>query len=132
MRDRGSASVELVLLTPMLVVLILFVVHAGRSATAMQQIRHAADQGARAASLMSGSRQQSAAVSAVTADLRRSGVGCDQPSVALTTGRVGRVRTVRVTVACGIEAAGLTLLQPSGRRIQVTSTEPIDVYRGGT
>lgn len=48
--ERGSVSVELVLLTPLLMVLVLFGVYAGRASEALIQVRHAADQAARAAS----------------------------------------------------------------------------------
>src|SRR4051794_35132473 len=50
--DRGSVTVELVILAPVLVILMLFVVFVGRASGATEQIRHAADEGARAASLV--------------------------------------------------------------------------------
>ena len=45
MDERGSASVELVLLTPLFVILLLFVVAAGRLAVARNQIGEAARAG---------------------------------------------------------------------------------------
>lgn len=132
MSDRGSASVEMVLLTPVLMVLILFVVHAGRAGTVVEQVRHAADQGARSASLVSSSRQRSAAEAAVMDDLRRSGVGCARPTVRLSSGTAGRVRTVRVDVGCSVAVSGLGLLGIRERRVTAASTEPIDVHRGGS
>ena len=45
--ETGSASVELVLLTPLLMILVLLVVLAGRSGEVLLQVKHAADQGAR-------------------------------------------------------------------------------------
>lgn len=131
MRDRGSASVELVLLTPMLMAMLLFIVYGGRSGTVVEQLRHAADQGARAASLVSMTRQSSAASGAVFSDLARNGVGCRDPQVRVDDSRRGRVRTVRVTVACDIDTVGLSLLGVGPRRISVTSTEAVDFYRGG-
>lgn len=132
MTDRGSASVELVLLTPVIVVLALFVVYAGRAGTVVEQVRHAADQGARAASLLSAPRQRAAAEGAVLNDLRRSGVGCVEPVTRLAANRSGRVATVTVTVTCAIDILGLSLLGVGQRRVSATSTEPIDVYRGGS
>lgn len=132
MRDRGGASVEMVLLTPMLMVLVLFIVYAGRGGTVVEQVRHAADQGARSASMVALPRQYSAARDAVLADLRRNGVGCSRPSVQLSLGRRGRVRTVRVTVTCTIMTTGLSLLGSRQRDVRASSTEAIDVFRGGT
>lgn len=48
-RDRGSVAAEMVLLTPILIILLMLVVHAGRTGQGMNQLKHAADQGARAA-----------------------------------------------------------------------------------
>lgn len=122
---------EMVLLTPLMVVLVLFVVHSGRAGTVVEQVRHAADQGARAASMMSTDRQSTAARWAVAADLHRNGVGCVQPDVAVRTGASGSVRTVTVTVSCSIDTTGLRLLGVGERRVHASSTEPIDRYRGG-
>jgi Flp pilus assembly protein TadG len=55
--ETGSASVELVLLTPVLMILVLLVVLAGRSGEVLLQVKHAADQGARAASISAVSKQ---------------------------------------------------------------------------
>ena len=46
-KDQGSASVEMVLLTPLLVLLTLFVVYLGRAGGGTEQVRHAADVAAR-------------------------------------------------------------------------------------
>ena len=51
--DTGSVSTELVLLAPALVLMVLLIVLAGRAGQTVEQVRHAADQGARAASLVS-------------------------------------------------------------------------------
>ena len=48
--ERGSVTVELVILTPLLMLLVLFGIYAGRASEAVIQVRHAADQAARAAS----------------------------------------------------------------------------------
>jgi Flp pilus assembly protein TadG len=74
--NSGSAALELVLLTPVLVALMLFIVFAGRAGEGMSELRHAADQGARAASQASRTRMQQAARTAVLGDLRTSGLSC--------------------------------------------------------
>jgi Flp pilus assembly protein TadG len=130
-RDRGSAAVELVLLTPLLVMLLLFVVHVGRSGEGMTAVRHAADQGARAASLVSPARMQAAAQRAVMDDLARSESSCGSPSVTVRTSVSGAVTWVTVRVACFSSTQGLGLLGAGRTELVATSSEVVDRYRGG-
>jgi Flp pilus assembly protein TadG len=129
--DRGSVATEMVLLTPVLVLLLLFIAYAGRSGVAVEQVRHAADQGARAASLVRSSAMSSAASSAVLADLRANGVSCGSPTVSTTTGTSGGLRTVTVVVSCTVARSGLSLLGVDIRTVSARSTEVIDRYRSG-
>ncbi len=128
-KDFGSAAMELVLLTPVLVVLMLFIVFAGRAGEGMSELRHAADQGARAASQVARSRMESAARSAVLRDLRTSGSSCVNPSVSLTTDSTLDGSFVTVSVTCTISDDGLGLLRAGRRSIRATSTEIIDRFR---
>lgn len=128
-KDFGSAAMELVLLTPVLVVLMLFIVFAGRAGEGMSELRHAADQGARAASQVARSRMESAARSAVLTDLRTSGSSCENPSVSLTTESTSDGSFVTVSVTCTISDDGLGLLRAGRRSIRATSTEIIDRFR---
>ena len=73
MREEGSATVELVLLAPILMILVLFVVYAGRGAEVLTQIQHAADQGARAASMAHPSRMQTVGRESALRDLEQNG-----------------------------------------------------------
>ncbi len=130
--DRGSAAVELVLLTPLLVTLLLFVVHVGRSGEGMTAVRHAADQGARAASLVSGSRMSDAARRAVVDDLARSAQSCTSPSVTTETTTSGSVTWVTVRVRCTTSTEGLSLLGVGSTTISASSSEIVDRYRGGS
>lgn len=129
--DRGSVATEMVLLTPVLVVLLLFIAYAGRSGVAVEQVRHAADQGARAASLVRTSSMPSTASSAVLADLRDNSVSCASPTVSTSTGTSGGLRTVTVVVSCSVPRRGLALLGAGSRSVTARSTEVIDRYRGG-
>jgi Flp pilus assembly protein TadG len=122
----------MVLLTPVLVLLLLFITYAGRSGVAVEQVRHAADQGARAASLVRSSAMSSAASSAALADLRANGVSCGSPSVSTSTGTSGGLRTVTVVVSCTVARSGLSLLGADSRTVSARSTEVIDRYRSGT
>lgn len=130
-RDRGSAAMETVLLTPLLIVLVLFVVHAGRSAEGMSELRHAADQGARAASLVARTRMATAAGEAVRRDLAASGSSCERPSVTVGFQALTYGSSVRVDVRCWVSNIGLGLLGTSQVLLAANSTEIIDRYRGG-
>jgi Flp pilus assembly protein TadG len=131
-KDRGSVATEMVLLTPVLVTLLLFIAYAGRSGVAVEQVRHAADQGARAASLVRASAMSSAASSAALADLRDNSVSCGSPSVSTSTSTSGGLRTVTVVVSCAVPRRGLALLGADSRTVSARSTEVIDRYRGGS
>lgn len=127
--DRGSATVELVLVTPLLMVLALFVVTAGRSGEALRQVQHAADNGARAASQASAVRRDSVALTAAAADVNSGGRSCTNQSIEVTNVKVGRLDAVRVRVSCQVSHAGLRLLGMSPRRVSAESIEAVDLYR---
>lgn len=128
-RDGGSAAVELVLLTPVLVVLMLFVVYAGRSGEGMSELRHAADQGARAASLVARSRMSSVARAAVLDDLRTSGTSCVDPTVRVRQRITASAISVTVDLTCRVSTQGANLLRITPRVIRASSTEIIDRFR---
>lgn len=130
-RDRGSAAVEMVLLTPLLVLLLLFVVHVGRAGDGMTAVRHAADQGARAASMVSSGRMADVARHAVEKDLARADHSCADPSVSVRTSVVGETTWVTVQVVCSTSFDRLSLLGAGGVRMSASSTEIVDRYRGG-
>lgn len=130
--NSGSAALELVLLTPVLVALMLFIVFAGRAGEGMSELRHAADQGARAASQASRPRMHQAARAAVLVDLRTSGLSCVDPTVALTTAANSGGTSVTVTVTCRVSDVGLRLLRIGPRLMRASSTEIIDRFRSET
>ena len=130
-RDDGSVTVELVILAPVLVVLMLFVVFVGRAGGAVEQVRHAADEGARAASLVSRGAMPGAASSAVETDLASNGANCSSTSVAVHVVDSGTVDSVTVTVTCVINGVGTELLGAGARSVTASSTEVIDRYRAG-
>lgn len=130
-RDRGSAGVELVLLTPVLVILLLFVVHVGRGGEGLSELRHAADQGARAASLVSRPRMSAAAEQAVRRDLLLSGSSCERPTVTVRYQASAMSNSVRVDVRCWVSNTGLALIGARPLQLTASSTEVIDRFRGG-
>lgn len=126
--ERGSFTVELVLMVPVLMLSTLLVVHHGRVAAVSAKVAHAADSAARAASLVDDGRQAQAARRVATADLDSSGVRCTTRSVRLDRRGTSGARYVTVRVSCTSSIEGLGLL--AGRPVNITreSTEQIDVY----
>lgn len=126
--QRGSAVVETVLIVPVLVILVLFVVHAGRVAAVRHKVDHAAGAAARAASLVSADRQWQAATTAARADLDEAKVRCRDLSVRIERRRERGRDVLRSRVACTSDRAGLALLRSGGTRLTGESTEVIDVF----
>ena len=120
---------ETVVLVPVLVALVLFAVYAGRSTQAMGQIRHAADQGARAASLVRVSRMQQVGRQAVLENLTENGSPCTNVMVNVAVDTESSSRAVLVEVECEVSLAGLELLNLGTRTIEAESVEVIDVWR---
>jgi Flp pilus assembly protein TadG len=128
-RDRGSVTVEMVLLTPVLMLFAIFAIFGGRTAESMTDVQHAADQGARAASLVSSSRMRAEAVRAVRLDLDQRGVSCPDPAISVEPSLEGRV--VTVTVTCRAREDGLEILSVDTPTLTASSTEVVDRYRAG-
>lgn len=130
-RDQGSVATEMVLLTPLLIIMLMFVVHAGRAGQGMNQLKHAADQGARAASLVSQPHMSSVAQQAVADDLLTSGLSCMSPRVGTHFVQSSMSSSVTVTVSCQTSNEGLSLLGAHTVSMAASSTEVIDRYRAG-
>ena len=126
-------AIELVLLTPVVLVLIVFVVFCGRTSRAQSIVRDAAAAGARAASL----RQQPTtaradAVAAVTASLAGHSSTCASPAVVVDTSALRPGGRVEVRVSCTAKLSDLALLGvPGSRTFTATSVEVVDLWRGG-
>jgi Flp pilus assembly protein TadG len=130
-RDSGSAAAELVLITPLLVLMMLFIVAAGRLVNARLQVDSAARQAARAASIAPG---PGPAVTDATMTAQSALTGqhttCATPDVSVDTSDYRPGGQVTVQVTCVVQLSGLSGLHLPGT-ITVTSrfTSPIDVYR---
>jgi Flp pilus assembly protein TadG len=127
--QSGSVAVEMVLLTPVLMLLILFGVYASRASESLVQVRHAADQAARSASKVSRGRVQSVANDVANRTLNNSGTSCVDFAVSTAVIDQGSNSAVRVKVECTIKTQGLALLGVSERRVSATSTEVLDRWR---
>ena len=127
--ERGSATVETVVLVPVLFALVLFAVYAGRSTQALAQIRHAADQGARAASLVRHARMQDVGRQAVLESLTDNGDPCSSVLVNVAVDTDSSGAAVMVEVECEISLIGLELLDLGRRTLEAESVEVVDVWR---
>ncbi|MER8160228.1 TadE/TadG family type IV pilus assembly protein [Streptomyces sp. NPDC094472] len=122
---------ELVLLTPLLVLILMTVVALGRLADARLVVADAAHQAARAASIArTETEARTSARSTVRAALHHAGAACSGPAVALTTSglKPGAAATVKVT--CTVALGDLTHIGMPGRvTLQDTAYSPVDVHR---
>jgi Flp pilus assembly protein TadG len=130
--DNGSVSVEVVLITPALVVLVLLVVLGGRLTGAQSRVRHAAASAARTASLRSSFEAATAdATTAAQHDLERAHVECaGGPSVRLEgTVRPGERLTVTVRCLVPLRDLGLLGIGRAVHEVSATSVEVVDIRR---
>jgi Flp pilus assembly protein TadG len=129
--DRGSLTVELVVLAPVLLVVALAVTSFGRVAEARQQVAEAARAGAEAASVQSdpaSALADSDADAAVgTSDHART---CEARQVITDTSHFVPGGFVTVTVVCQVPLSDLSVPgMPGSATVRATSTAPIDPYR---
>ena len=127
--ERGSLTVEMVILAPMLMFMVLFGVHVGRLSEAKVQVQHAADQGARAGSLAAKSKIVSAATIAAENDLKLAGVSCTKVFVDVGLVTTGLTNAVRVQVDCDVRIDGTELLGLLPDQVHASSIEVIDEWR---
>lgn len=129
MTDRGSISVEAVLLTPVLVVLLLFVVHVGRLGSAHTRLVAAADHSARAASLVQPRAMHYAARTVALDNLLQNGLSCESVRVEVDVVQGVDPIIVQVSVECILDRSGLSFLSPVPRVLKATSSEVVDRWR---
>ena len=131
----GSASVELVVLAPAVLLILSSMVFAGRVVLAGQTVEHAAGEAARTASIARTPGQaRSAATTAASAALSSEGLRCGERTVSVSTAgfstAVGTAATVTATVTCRVPMADLTLPgAPGVRTLTAAATSPLDTYR---
>jgi Flp pilus assembly protein TadG len=130
--DRGSVAAEITLITPLLIILLVFVaVVVHRGVDARLRLDDAAHQAARAASLQ---RTAPSAITAArsTAQSALSGADVICQSVQVRTNTAGLVSggTVTVTVTCGVDFGDALILGVARQRVvSSTASEPVDTWR---
>ena len=122
---------EITLLTPLLVLMLLFVVFLGRVTEAQAVISDAAHQAARAASIApTPSTATAQAQQAAATALSGRGLACQRFTVTMDLGGFTPGGTVRATVTCTTGLSDLALLDvPGSRTLSATFTSVIDTYR---
>lgn len=132
--EAGSVTAELVLLTPLLILMLLFVVALGRVAGARLDVDGAAAQAARAASIARDPTTATAmAQETATAALGSDGVTCADLTVSTNTAQFTPGGSVAVTVTCTVGLSDLTGLRlPTAQSISSTATSVIDLYRSSS
>lgn len=129
--EEGSATAELVILTPLLILLLLFVVALGRLAGARIEVDGAAAQAARAASIAGNPTQANAAAQqSASSALSSQHITCTHLSVSVDTTDFTPGGSVAVTVSCAVDLSTLTGLHlPMTETLSNRFVEPIDAYR---
>lgn len=130
--ERGSASVELVLLTPVLVGMLCLVAAFGRVQNAHADIDAAARDAARAASIeRTPMAARLAGERAAVAGLNAEGYRCDPLVVAVDTAGFAAGATVNVTAACTLRLSEVTGMGiPAAATLTARFSEPVDRFRG--
>jgi Flp pilus assembly protein TadG len=131
-RQDGSVTTELVLVTPVLLVLLGFVVMTGRIGEVDGAVVHASQQAARAASLV-GDAPSARVQAQLTAarNLDELGAACSALSVEVDTARFEPGGEVRVEVTCTIDLADVAFAGlPGQRTTSASAVEVIALHRG--
>jgi Flp pilus assembly protein TadG len=132
--DRGDAALELVLLAPLLVLVLGFVVVAGRISSAASSVSSAAGDAARAASMRQTiDSADTAAQSTAEASLQHDGLACDGgPRVTVDTTYFRHGGSVSVTVVCTASLHDVAMPGlPGSRTLTASATSEIDTARSG-
>lgn len=133
--DRGSVAAEVTLVTPFLIMLLVFIaVIIHRGVDARLRLDDTAHQAARAASIARTPLAASTAAHSTAASaLSAAGVVCRSLSVDTVTADLVPGGTVTVTISCSVDLSDALLLGVAGhQRLSATAREPIDTYRSVT
>src|SRR4051794_26060062 len=130
--EHGSAALEITLITPLLVLMLLFVVGLGRISASRGEVDGAAQDAARAASI---ARSPASAIAeaqtAAAATLAGRSLTCGALDVAVDTSDFRPGGTVAVTVACSVPLSDLGPIGFGARKqLHGHAVAVIDVFRG--
>jgi hypothetical protein len=133
--ENGNASLELLILAPVILALIGLVIAAGRTSVAQGSVDAAARDAARQASIsMTAGTAHEAALSTANAALRADGLHC-KPVVRLSlepgfSTPPGQPAQVSASVSCTVPLSDLLVPGvPGSKRLTAKFTSPLDPYR---
>ena len=134
--ERGSATIEAVIIVPALMLFVALLVAAGRVQLAHQSVDAAAAEAARAASISrTANEAQTRATVSGTQALANQGLRCASTSVTVDTVGfavpVGTPATVSATINCVVALDDVALPGLAGTiTVEATVRSPLDTYRG--
>lgn len=131
MNEDGSAAVELVLVTPVLLVLMMFALMAGRFALARTQVTEAARDAAREASTWpTAGPATTAGVQRGLASLNVGKVSCQMPEVVIDTSRLRPGGEVVADATCTVALDDVLGLRVGGSRtFHARAVAAVDTFR---
>ena len=133
--ERGSVSLELVVLAPGLLLVIGVLIYGGRLELAKQSVQSAASQAAREASIARTQPEaNSTADAAATRSLTEQGLNCVSSSVTVDTSGfaspAGTPATITAEVTCVVNLSDLAVPGlPGSQTVTATADSPLDTYR---
>jgi Flp pilus assembly protein TadG len=133
--EEGSATIEAMIVAPVLGLVVLLIVFGGRVAVAQQSVQTAAFEAARAASLARvPALAQDDAVAAAHTSLANQNVRCAGTDIAVDTSGltapVGTPSAASATVTCQVDLSDLGVpLLPGARVVSATMTSAVDMHR---
>jgi hypothetical protein len=136
--DRGSSTLELAVLAPVLLVVIALLVAAGRVQLAGGSVESAARDAARQASIArTPQAAQTAALAAARTTLSHDGLDCQPLTVTVDTAGfatpIGHPAAVHARVSCTVALGDIALPGlPGSHLMHATASSPIDPYRSRT
>ena len=126
--ERGTMSIEVVVLVPVLLLITMVAVAGGRIVSAQGMVEAASRDAARAASM---ERSVGAANTAANQSLSRADTANANCSAGVDVGGFRRGGTVRVSVSCRVKLSDLGLVfLPGTTVVRAESSAPVDQWRG--
>ncbi len=129
--ESGSASLELALVTPVLLLLLLFITALGRLGATRSQIDAAAAQAARAASIGRTATDATAQARESLSAATSAGLPCTETATGVDVSRFGPGGLVVVELTCRIELSAVSgIAIPGSKLLQSRAVAVVDAFRG--
>lgn len=132
--ERGSATIELAILAPVVVALLMLTIGFGKIAQARTWVDQAAHAAARSASLERDSGTASSSGNAAARQyLTHQGLECSSEEISVDTSgfttALGQPAAVTATVTCVVPLKDIAGVPAGSKTFTGTATSPIDPYR---